>query len=58
MKRIFYSLAILIMILPFGSVKAACSGSDCCTISSGVVTAPDNNAVQDTTINIWHYIIR
>ena len=28
------------MILPFGSMaNTACSGSDCCTISSGVVTA-------------------
>ena len=57
MKRVFYSLAILIMILPFGSVKAACSGSDCCTISSGVVTAPDNNAcmIQPSTYGITLY---
>ena len=57
MKRVFYSLAILIMILPFGSVKAACSGSDCCTISSGVVSVPDNSscAIQPSTYGITLY---
>ena len=55
MKKIFY--IYYFMILPFGSVKAACSGSDCCTISSGVVTAPDNNAcaIQPSTYGITLY---
>jgi hypothetical protein len=57
MKRVFYSLAILFMILPFGSVNAACSGSDCCTITSGVITAPDNGAcaIQPSTYGITLY---
>ncbi len=57
MKRIFYSLALLIMFLPSGSIMAACVGSDCCTISSGVVTAPDNDAcaIQPSTYGITLY---
>ena len=37
MKKFLYSLALLFMISPFGSVKAACVGPDCCTITAGVV---------------------
>ena len=57
MKRILYTLTMLVVLLPFDSVKAACSGSDCCTISSGVVTAPDNNAcmIQPSTYGITLY---
>ena len=57
MKRVLYSLAILIIVLPFGNAKAACSGSGCCTISSGVVTAPDNDAcaIQPSTYGITLY---
>ena len=45
------------MISPFGSVKAACVGPDCCTITAGVVTAPDNNAcaIQPSTYGITLY---
>ena len=57
MKKLLYSLALLIMISPFASVKAACVGADCCTISSGVVTAPDDSAcaIQPSTYGITLY---
>ena len=57
MKRILYTLILIMSFLPLESVKAACSGSDCCTISSGVVTAPDNNAcaIQPSTYGITLY---
>ena len=57
MKRILYTLTILVALLPFDTVKAACSGSDCCTITSGVVTAPDNDAcmIQPSTYGITLY---
>ena len=57
MKKLLYSLALFIMISPFGSVKAACVGADCCTITAGVITAPDNNAcaIQPSTYGITLY---
>ena len=57
MKRILCTLILLISFLPLESVKAACSGSDCCTISSGVVVAPDNDAcaIQPSTYGITLY---
>ena len=58
MKRsIIHSSFIDYVFIPFESIKAACSGSDCCTISSGVVTAPDNNAcaIQPSTYGITLY---
>ena len=47
----------MIIFLPLDGVKAACSGSDCCTITSGVVTAPDNDAcmIQPSTYGITLY---
>mgnify|MGYP001205685824 FL=1 len=57
MKRILYTLVLLLSSLPLENVKAACSGSDCCTITSGVVTAPDNDscAIQPSTYGITLY---
>ncbi len=57
MKRILFSFILLIGLIPTENVKAACSGSDCCTISSGVVTAPDNDAcmIQPSTYGITLY---
>ena len=57
MRRILFIFTLLIIFLPFEGVKAACSGSDCCTISSGVVTAPDNDAcmIQPSTYGITLY---
>jgi hypothetical protein len=54
MKRILYTLTLLVVLVPFDSVKAACSGADCCTITAGVVTAPDNDAcmIQPSTYGI------
>ena len=57
MRRIIYTLALLVVITPFETAKAACSGSDCCTITSGVVTVPDNDAcmIQPSTYGITLY---
>ena len=57
MKRILLTLALLIIFLPAEDIKAACSGSDCCTITAGVVTAPDNDAcmIQPSTYGITLY---
>ena len=46
MRKIFYMLILLISFLPLKNVKAACSGAGCCTITSGVVTAPIMTLVQ------------
>ena len=47
----------MIIFLPIENIRAACSGSDCCTITSGVVTAPDNGAcmIQPSTYGITLY---
>ena len=57
MKRILYTLILLITFLPIENVKAACSGADCCTITSGVVTFPDNDScsIQPSTYGITLY---
>ena len=57
MKRILFSLMLLIGLMPTENIKAACSGSDCCTISSGVVSVPDNDAcmIQPSTYGITLY---
>ena len=57
MKRILYTLILLVGFLPLENIKAACSGADCCTITSGVVTAPDNDscAIQPSTYGITLY---
>ena len=57
MKRVLYTLILLVGFLPTENTKAACSGSDCCTITSGVVTAPDNDAcaIQPSTYGITLY---
>jgi len=57
MKRILFTLIMLICLLPMEDVKAACQGEDCCTISAGVVTAPDNDAcaIQPSTYGITLY---
>jgi hypothetical protein len=57
MKRIFYTLILLISFLPLKNIKAACSGADCCTITSGVVTFPNNDSctIQPSTYGITLY---
>lgn len=57
MKRVLYTLILLVSLLPLENAKAACSGADCCTITSGVVTAPDNDAcaIQPSTYGITLY---
>lgn len=57
MKRLLFTIALLIIFLPVENIKAACSGSDCCTISSGVIVAPDNDAcaIQPSTYGITLY---
>ncbi len=57
MKRILSILALLVIIIPYDAARAACVGSDCCTITAGVVTAPDNDscAIQPSTYGITLY---
>ena len=57
MKRILSALILLVIFLPLDDIKAACVGSDCCTITAGVVTAPDNDAcaIQPSTYGITLY---
>ncbi len=57
MKRILSILILLVIFLPLDDTKAACVGSDCCTITAGVVTAPDNDAcaIQPSTYGITLY---
>jgi len=57
MKRILSTLTLLFVFLPFDGVRAACVGSDCCTITAGVVSVPDNNAcmIQPSTYGITLY---
>lgn len=57
MKKILFTLIWLISFIPLEAVKAACQGADCCTISAGVVTAPDNDAcaIQPSTYGITLY---
>ena len=57
MKRILSTLTLLVIFLPFDGVRAACVGSDCCTITAGVVSVPDNNAcmIQPSTYGITLY---
>ena len=57
MKRILFTLILLITFLPTENIKAACSGAGCCTITSGVVSVPDNDscAIQPSTYGITLY---
>lgn len=57
MKRLLCTLVLLVSLLPIENVKAACSGADCCTITSGVVTFPNNDscAIQPSTYGITLY---
>ena len=55
MKKIS-ALLLIVLLIPLKSYSA-CSGSDCCTITSGVVTWPDNNScsLQPDTYGITMY---
>ena len=44
MRRLIYSIFFIFFLSPSNNIYAACSGSDCCTVTSGVVTWPDNSS--------------
>ena len=57
MKKFFLISILLVGNFTINTANAACSGSDCCTINSGVITFPDSDscAIQPDSYGITIY---